>query len=307
MSLVSRMSTDLQLPENFIMSVARSASYRYATYKIRKRRDGWREINHPSQELKALQRWLVFNEIGDFPVHDVAMAYRPGRNVKKNALRHSDNRFLLRLDLQSFFPSISSTDVDAFLQNVRPDWSSDDRTYFTNLVCRYRSLTIGAPTSPSLSNTVCYEMDARIDCMVRIQQVTYSRYADDMFFSAMNPGILGNVAERVEGVLGSLPYPSRLKLNVLKTHHSSRKNRRQVTGLIITTDGAVTIGRRKKREIRSRIHKYKTLTPTDKRSLAGYLAYVQDVEPDFLNVLILKYGKTRIDAARCQETVDGES
>ena len=150
-------------------------------------------------------------------------------------------------------------------------------------------------------------MDAQIGSMVTVQQVTYSRYADDMFFSAMNPGILGNVAELVEGVLKALRYPSSLALNVLKTHHSSRKNRRQVTGLIITTDGAVTIGRHKKREIRSKIHKYKTLTPEHKGALAGYLAYVQDVEPDFLNTLILKYGKRRIDAARSQGTLDDES
>ena len=226
---------------------------------------------------------------------------------KENARVHADNRFLLRLDLQSFFPSISSDDIDNFLQNSRPRWSSEDRTHFTRFVCRHRSLTIGAPTSPSLSNAVCYKMDEQIYRSMTAQQVAYSRYADDMFFSTMNPGILGNVSEFVEDVLNTISYPSYLTLNVLKTHHSSMKNRRQVTGLIITTDGNVTIGRRKKRYIRSRIYKYGTLTREEKRSLAGYLAYIQDVEPDFLNALILKYGKRQIDRARSHGTVDGES
>ena len=39
------------------------------------------------------------------------------------------------------------------------DWNSADVDAFCNIVCRNSVLTIGAPTSPTLSNAICYEMD----------------------------------------------------------------------------------------------------------------------------------------------------
>lgn len=298
MSLVSRMSHGLRLPEKYIVAISLSASYRYKTYRIRKRREGYRTINHPSRELKALQRWLAVTEISRFPVHDSAMAYRPNKSIKDNALLHADCRYLLRLDFRSFFRSIRATDIESLLRDVCPAWSPTDYQHFLNLVCRYGTLTIGAPTSPSLSNAICHTMDGMIHHQMIVRDVTYSRYADDLFFSTDRPGVLCDVPQIVDVIIRDLQYPSSLTLNSTKTHHSSKKNRMQVTGLVLSNNGAVTIGRSKKREIRAKIHKYDRLDESGRRSLAGYLAYVNYVEPEFINSLILKYGKSRIDEVR---------
>lgn len=305
MNLVSRMSRGLRLPEKYIVAVSLSASHRYKTYRIPKRRGGYRTINHPSRELKALQRWLALTEISKFPVHNAAMAYRPHKSIKDNALLHANCRYLLRLDFESFFPSIRATDVENLLHDVCPAWAPTDYQHFLNLVCRKNALTIGAPTSPGLSNAICHTMDGTIHHQMIVREVTYSRYADDLVFSTDRPGVLGDVPQIVDEIIRNLHYPSSLRLNSTKTHHSSRKNRMQVTGLILSDNGSVSIGRSKKREIRSKIHKFDLLSASEKRSLAGYLAYVNYVEPEFINSLILKYGKSRIDAARSMPGTGG--
>ena len=63
-----------------------------------------------------------------------------------------------------------------------------------------------------------------------------------------------------------------------------------MTGLVLKSDGAVGIGRHRKRFIRGLIHKAASLQHTERRKLAGLIAFARSVEPDFVNALILKYG-----------------
>ena len=44
------------------------------------------------------------------------MAYRPNLSILSNARMHIHSRFLLRMDLKDFFPSITSEDVMAYLK-----------------------------------------------------------------------------------------------------------------------------------------------------------------------------------------------
>lgn len=113
--IAERIAHDLALPSAFIQSVAKTASYEYKTYTIPKRTGGVRIIHHPSRRLKALQRWLLTNEIERLPTHDAAMGYRIGRSTMDNARRHTGSNYLLRHDFSNFFGSITSTDVRAYI------------------------------------------------------------------------------------------------------------------------------------------------------------------------------------------------
>ena len=70
------MAADLGLETSFIRSVARGASHAYKTYTIPKRGGGDRKIEHPSKQLKAMQRWYLAYVMPSFPIHAAAMAYR---------------------------------------------------------------------------------------------------------------------------------------------------------------------------------------------------------------------------------------
>ena len=155
--LIEKMATELGIPVRFVQKLANSASHEYKSYNIPKRSGGFREIHHPSRQLKGLQRWLLTNVIDKFPVHEAATAYRKGGSIFKNAATHATSRYLLRMDFENFFPSIKSADLRAYLhrcaehQLVELDgWTSNDTDLFCQIVLRHSALTIGAPTSPRM-------------------------------------------------------------------------------------------------------------------------------------------------------------
>ncbi len=301
MGLLEDISQGLQLPVVLIRNTAHKASYSYRRMIVPKASGGTRELHHPSRPLKAIQRWLLYNFIVDWPVHDAVYGYRRGRSIRDNAQCHADSAYLLRMDITEFFPSITKDDIMAFLQECPPrteSWEHQDKELFQAITCRHGSLTIGAPTSPALSNALCYHLDSQVAGLSTELGVTFTRYADDLFFSSSEPHILRTVPERIALILNGIPYPRDLKINNKKTRHSSKKGRRQVTGLVLTSDGSVSLGRQRKRFVRGQVHKIDELSDTDREHLSGLLAFATDIEPDFLNALVLKYGTAKVSRAK---------
>jgi len=298
---LEQMSEDLQLPTAYILGIAGSASYRYKAYQIPKRSGGMRDIHHPSKELKALQRWLALQVINKLPVHDAATAYRPGRNVAHNASHHVANRFLLRMDFEDFFPSLGEDDIRRYCSANKHncgEWSEEDLSLLCALSCRHGRLTIGAPTSPSLSNVLCERLDVALSQATAERTIVYTRYADDLFFSTSRPSVLRPFVEHVRHIVEEIGLPARLKVNTAKTSHSSLKRRRKVTGVILGSDAQLSVGRNLKREIKTLIFLVDTLTDIQRRRLAGLLGYCKMVEPDFINRLIIKFDPHRIHVAK---------
>ena len=298
--ILERISNDLGLTAGFIVKLASGASHQYKVYKILKKDGGLRSISHPSRPLKALQRWLLTHVIDDFPVHEAAAAYRRGRSILDNARRHEGSRYLLRMDLAEFFPSITEDDIRQYIrenQGLFQEWSPLDVSVFCNLVCRHSRLTIGAPTSPGLSNAICYDVDVRLHALCSKRGVTYSRYADDLFFSTSKADVLRQVEEDVVKVIAESKLPAKLSVNAAKTRHSSKKGLRRVTGIVLGSDGKVHVGRRLKRQIRGLIFRMESLDGATRGSLAGMIAYAIGFDPQFMNSLISKYGLAKVRAA----------
>jgi RNA-directed DNA polymerase len=291
--IVERMAKELGLSAGFVQGLARGASYEYIEYEIPKRTGGFRTIHHPSKRLKALQRWLLVNVIERLPVHAAARAYRKHQSIFGNAKIHASSRYLLRMDLRNFFPSINQVDIGKYIAERRAlfsGWEQSDIDVFCKLVCRNSVLTIGAPTSPALSNALCSEMDTTLDALCAKNQVTYTRYADDLFFSTAQADVLREIEKQVITAVSDLKLPSNLKINGSKTRHSSKRGARRVTGIVLGSDGKPYIGRKLKRKIRALVHQLDSLDGSAKASLAGMIAYARGFDPQFINQLILKYG-----------------
>jgi RNA-directed DNA polymerase len=296
--IVEKMAQDLGVTTAYIESLAKSASHHYKWYLVKKRSGGTRDIYHPSKRLKALQRWIAEYVIALLPVHESASAYRKGRSVLDNAKVHAPSKYLLRMDLTKFFPSISRIDIRNYItQNptLFTGWSSSDMEIFCLLACRNSELTIGAPTSPGLSNVLCYDLDVKLFALCGKSHVKYTRYADDMFFSSDRPNILREIEAEVKKIIAELPIPAGLTVNLGKTRHSSKRGARRVTGIVLGSDGCAYIGRALKRKIRALICQFGSLNEGQRASLAGLIAYASGFDPDFKNQLIAKYG---LDAVR---------
>jgi hypothetical protein len=140
-----------------------------------------------------------------------------------------------------------------------------------------------------------YEFDRRVTEHCKTVRVSYTRYADDLTFSTNAKDVLAAVEQRVDRICQELPYP-RLTLNRAKSVHASKATSRRVTGLVLSNEGLVSIGHQRKRHLRAAVHHFKLgqLTPEQARSLAGTLAFVHSVEPQFLQALERKYGSAVI-------------
>ena len=301
--ILKEMSGDLLLALQDLDYLVRSAPYRYKVYQIEKREPGkLRTIAQPARAVKRLQYWVISRVLGKYPIHPAAIAYRIGRNILDNARAHAKKRFILKLDFKDFFHSIKANDFRSFIQRRGPrDLDESDTEYLTRILFWRMTrggdlvLSIGAPSSPMLSNILLYEFDKRVAEYCKRVQVTYTRYADDLTFSTNRKDLLEHVERKVDEICSGLPFP-RLRLNRQKRVHASKATSRRVTGLVLSNDGSVSLGHQRKRRISAAVHHFKggRLTPEETRALAGMLAFAYSVEPKFLAALERKYGKNVI-------------
>ena len=300
MKILESLSTDLQLSVSYLKQLSQNTSLEYRRIEVPKRSGGTRVLLIPSPRLKLIQRQLVDAYLQGLPVHPAATAYSSGSSAKKHADRHARQRFLLCMDFKNFFYSISSTDLADYLTqrcpvDVRLD--PEDAGTLTDLVTWKGRLVIGAPSSPVLSNAICMELDRALSDAANQLGCRYSRYADDLAFSTQKPDILREMERRVYGIVAALDCPSSLAINRKKTRHRSRRSRirrRELTGLVLTQDGQLSVGRRYRRTVRSMVHSYESLPSESQRALAGRIAYIEHIEPGFKDRLEAKFGAPRL-------------
>lgn len=291
--LIERLSQESGIRQDRLLYFAETASKRYYIFSISKSDGGNRQIAHPARPLKAVQRWINHRYLNDLPVHDAAMAYRVGRSILANAKRHAGTRYTLRMDFKDFFPSFSQGHVSLFLKasNFSEVMDDADIEFVSKIVCRNGGLTIGAPSSPILTNSMMFPFDQVMANWCAANDISYTRYADDLFMSTNVPNILNLAHKTVERCARSFRF-AYLEVNRNKTAFLSKKYKRRVTGLIITPDGKISVGRDRKREIKSLLHSFKCRTlPHDRIDyLRGLLSFVNSIEPWFIESMIEKYG-----------------
>ncbi len=299
------LSSDLALPPKDLLYLVNSAPYRYKVYQIAKRTPGKkRTIAQPAREVKPLQYWVMEHVLAAFPVHPAAFAYRKGKSILDNTAPHAAHQFLCKLDFKNFFPSIKSTDFQKFmrLNPLASVWTEEEIGYISRILFWRRKrgnvlqLSIGAPSSPLLSNILLYNFDLKVSALCAGRGVTYTRYADDLSFSTNARGVLREIETQV-GEICKKTRPPRLVLNEAKTVHASTKGLRRVTGLVLANDGVVSIGREKKRLIRARFHRYiqGALNEKEIAEFSGMLSFIKSVEPLFLERLARKYGASALN------------
>lgn len=297
MSLLEKMSMDLPFSIDELIRLTSTARYRYKVYKIPKRQPNkFRTIAQPSAEIKVIQRWLIKHVLSSLPVHRAATAYRIGGSIADHASLHAGKRFILKMDFSDFFPSILADDVTSHLVRFGKHTTEDAQlitrtVIWDNKINQRPCLSIGAPSSPILSNTILYEFDKFIVQALRGRRIAYSRYADDMAFSTDRPNALNGVVSQVQEILDKIPYP-RLSINQTKTIFTSRGCRQTLVGLILTPTGEVSLGRDRKRRIRSELNRFSKgmLTETEKAHLMGELAFAWSMEQSYILSLVRQFG-----------------
>ncbi|HBP30921.1 MAG: retron St85 family RNA-directed DNA polymerase [Advenella sp.] len=297
MSLKTDLLQALPFTEHELTMLIATAPRRYKEYTIEKRRrPERRNIAQPTPEIKTLQRWLSKNVLSKFPIHASATAYRKDVGLSANVSPHLGNRFLLKIDFKNFFPSIESDDLVAYLEK-KAELTNDDCYILTQILFKKNvekgklTLAVGAPSSPQVSNILLFQFDEAVSNYCLAHNIAYTRYADDLSFSTSTPVILRDCLSVVRKIIQDLPYP-KLVINEEKTVETSKKRGRRITGLTITNDDTISIGRLQKRKLRVLIHRFKTgnLDACEQESLRGYLAFLNSVEPKHVERLKISFG-----------------
>ncbi len=295
--LLKRIGEDFFVSEADIGRIFSRAPHTYKQYTIPKRSGGRRTIAQPARETKYIQGWLIENLFHSLPVHSCAMAYKKGASIKKNALVHVANPYLVKFDFKDFFHSIKEGDLAShFATFFGGDLTPDEIKLVARVSCKKSKeggegcLSIGAPSSPILSNTLLYDFDRAVYAWCSERNIRYTRYADDLTFSTDVKGQSSTIEPKIRELVKS-ECIVKLRFNLQKTTHLSKKSQRRVTGLIITNDHKLSLGRARKKEIKALIHRYASgkLDNGSLLKLQGLLGFAKDIEPRFLVSMYKKY------------------
>lgn len=308
--LVRQVANFIGLTVEEVLDVSDNAPNRYKRYKIPKRSGGQRTIYQPPKETKALQYALMTLCFNELQIHDIATAYIKGKSSPQRitAELHSNYKYSVRIDYKDFFYSIKPEDV---FRKCDIRAKSDDKD-FLKKCCYVKDadrwwLAIGSPSSPMISNAVVVDIDGELyNASKQIDPDSeITRYADDIVFSSNIEGKCFSFHDKAKQLIDGHASPD-LTLNPSKTSFMSRGNRRVIAGLVITPDGRVSIGRKKKRQIRAMLHEYcqGSLDPEELKSLSGYLAWILDVEPNLFGRYAYTYGASVLNDALSGEQRD---
>lgn len=278
-----------------------SAVTHYVRFTVPKRSGGTRELAAPHRDLARCQEWILTDILRKVPVHDAAQGFVPTRSTVTNATRHVGCHVVVNADLKDFFPTVTFPRVKGIFQAMgyspaaatilgllctactRRTVEYDGKTL--HVATGPRALPQGACTSPALSNLVARRFDARLTGLAGKLAWTYTRYADDLTFSAA-----GEPARQVGYVLARLRHIAAdegFTVNESKTRVLRRNAAQTVTGIVVNKRPGVP--RKLVRRLRAILHHAKTegLDAQNRQNhpcfnswLTGMIAYVSMVNPD---------------------------
>lgn len=219
----------------------------YTHFKIPKKAGGERLISAPMPYLKQAQYWILENILNKLEVHNAAHGFRANRSIVTNATPHVGADMVINFDLKDFFRSISYKRVKGLFQSF--GYSQAVSTIFA-LICTAaeveraelngkisdvavdkRYLPQGSPASPAITNLLCRPLDRRLQEMSDNFGFNYTRYVDDLTFSASGKSLryIGNIIKQAESIITQEGFI----INTEKTRILRDCVTQEVTGVVV--------------------------------------------------------------------------
>ncbi len=156
----------------------------YKEFHIPKRNGKVRTINAPASNLKILQQKLNKTLQLVYVARNCSFAYTKNSSSIKNARAHVRSKVLVKIDLMDFFDQIHFGRIRGVFMAPFPfNFNKSVASTLSN-ICVYNSrLPQGAPTSPIISNMICWAIDRDLQRFCKKLHCVYTRYADDITIS----------------------------------------------------------------------------------------------------------------------------
>lgn len=215
-------------------------SRRYQEFEIARRSGGKpRLIQTPIKPIRDMQATLLPMLAAAYEPRPHVHGFVRARSAVTNAAVHRGQRWILRIDLEDFFPTVNFGRVRGMFMSHPFDLPVDVATPLAQICCHKGALPQGAPTSPIISNLICRGLDARLAKFGNAAHCSYSRYADDICFSSGRTAFPRVIADLVDGQpvlnpdLRSIVTNEGFTINEEKTRLMPRFQRQRVTGLVV--------------------------------------------------------------------------
>jgi hypothetical protein len=218
-----------------------------------------RLIEAPKPRMRAIQRRLLAQVIGRIPTHPAVHGFVVGRSPHTFAAPHAGRSTVIRLDVTSFFASVTAPRVYGLLRTAGypepvahamtglvttrtpasviggADRDIPDRAYRLALL-RNAHLPQGAPTSPALANLCGFRLDRRLEGLAGSFRLRYTRYADDLAFSG---DLSGEAARAFVARVNEIALDEGFRINGRKTRIRGQGDRQALAGLVVNSAPAI--------------------------------------------------------------------
>ena len=275
----------------------------YETFAIPKKSGGKRYISAPLPQLKSLQNWILRNILERMPIHEAAHGFIEGRSIVTNAAVHTNSQFVLSMDLKDFFPTLTFRRVKGiframgYLEGIatifalictesprQPICLKDDQTgekKWVHVAVGPRCLPQGSPASPMLTNLASMRLDRRLTGFACKHGLRYTRYADDLTFSA--PMGTDHKKEWLENVVTDIVQGEGFQVHPEKTKMMGTGNRQEVTGLVVNDTIVPRVPKTVKEKLRAAIHNQEQgkafYEDESLDTFLGYASFIYSAQP----------------------------
>lgn len=230
---------------------------RYQTFTIKKKSGADRTIHAPVKGLKSILRSLNFVLQCIYEPHYAATGFVLNKSIVDNAKQHVGQHYVFNMDLKDFFHSFDRNRVKMGFM-YEPFNLNDDKeplAFLLASLCTHpfeidgevkTVLPQGSPTSPTITNLLCNNLDRRLNGLAKRFGVVYTRYADDITFSSYH-NIYDDETFNKE-LRRIIEEDQKLAINPRKTRLQKTGYRQEVTGLVVNKK--VNVRRRYVKQIR---------------------------------------------------------
>lgn len=264
---INDLSKLLEVEVRLITYYAYSKSKKYKTFTIAKKSGGVRVISSPVKGLKEIQH-KIYNALKPFYsprncVHGyVSKDIVKNRSIVSNAGVHENQRWLGKVDIKNFYPSIHTGRIIGLFKSSPLNLPHELALILAKLCTYQNQLPQGAPPSPILSNLVARSIDSKLTALARKNRCYYSRYADDIFISTNQRVFPNNILFYDRNGLVSIGYELEnifkivdFEINLSKVSLKNKSKRQIVTGIVV--NDIKNVPREHIREIRAMLYSWK--------------------------------------------------
>ncbi len=270
---------------------------RYHTFTIKKKSGSDRTIHAPVKGLKTILRSLNFVLHCVYNPLDAVTGFVIGRSIVDNAKKHIKHNYVFNIDLKDFFHSFDRNRVKMgfMYEPFNLNGPKEPLAFLLASLCTHpieidgeikTVLPQGSPTSPTLTNILCKDLDRRLTGLANRFGTTYTRYADDITFSS--PHNVYNSPQFNQELKRIIEDDQKLFINPKKTRLQKTGYRQEVTGLVV--NDTVNIRRRYIKQIRMWLYYWEKYGYIKAENIFrhDYIAdkgYIKNMNAHMINVL----------------------